>query len=67
MTADEVRAALAILAFPSQEAVAEAFEMNTRTVRRWEREGIPRSAARVALRLMLQLREHAAPSAVPPP
>jgi DNA-binding transcriptional regulator YiaG len=54
MTAEEVRAALDRLGLRTQGEIAKAFEVDARTVRRWERHGMSPGPARVALRLMTE-------------
>ena len=53
MTAAEVRALFDALGV-NQTQAAEMLEVDARTVRRWERDGVQPGPARVALRLMLQ-------------
>lgn len=41
MTPDEFKAARLAAGFATQEAIAEAFDLNRRTVSRWERGQVP--------------------------
>jgi DNA-binding transcriptional regulator YiaG len=55
MTPEQFKAARVVAGLTTQEAVADALEVDRRTVGRWERGEVPvPGPVRVALRLMLQ-------------
>lgn len=66
MTPDEFKAARQAAGFATQEAIAEAFDLNRRTVGRWERGevAVPK-VVEVALSCMVRLRELEEPQRLP--
>jgi DNA-binding transcriptional regulator YiaG len=66
MTPKEFKAARLAAGFATQEAIAEAMEVDRRTVGRWERGDVPvPGAVKVALRCMAQLRQVEKPQRLP--
>jgi DNA-binding transcriptional regulator YiaG len=63
MTPDEFKTARLAAGLATQESVAEALEVDRRTVGRWERGDVPiPGPVKVALRCMARLRLHDGPT-----